>query len=384
MARSMLHRLEDLCNVDVDDADTELIKSIPFTPHNQTSNQAIITNALLADEPLLKELVRKYGSQGWERVYDQAAVHLTARNLPFLSGRVLIQTSLRHVSSTAGIIAHSRTLASLYADAGVSRDRFAIKLPFSGAAAAAARVLNAEGIRTLATSVFSLEQGIAASQSGCLFISPYYNEIAAHLDPSLRLTLEDPALEHPMSPRVLHILEVFAKTYRDTGKEQPIMIIARYSLTDTSNVALKRTQAKVRAFRFERYSHFTPGEIMAMAELGCPHVTIPPHLIRTLLETPDELPLPTTKKAKLSYAEFATPQRLTKLSTIDPFAGPAWNGVLADMQTDYVANDGEKLDEAIRNDPIAGKRLKDAEVFFLDMENKAKEAIEKEIAAQGV
>jgi transaldolase len=35
--------------------------------------------------------------------------------------------------------------------------------------------LNAEGIRTLATGVFSLEQGIAASQSGCLFISPYYN-----------------------------------------------------------------------------------------------------------------------------------------------------------------------------------------------------------------
>ncbi|KAH6603762.1 hypothetical protein Trco_007208 [Trichoderma cornu-damae] len=355
--RSMLHRLEDLCNVDVDDADTELIKSIPFTPHNQTSNQAIITNALLADEPLLKDLVRKYGSQGWERVYDQAAVHLTARNIPLLSGRVLIQSSLRHVSSSAGIIAHSRTLANLYAEAGVSRDRFAIKLPFSGAAAAAAKVLNAEGIRTLATSVFSLEQGIAASQSGCLFISPYYHEIAAHLDPSLRLKFEDPALEHPMSPRVIHILEAFVKAYRETGKEQPIMIIA---------------------------SHFTPGEIMAMAELGCPHVTIPPHLILTLLETPDELPLPTTKKPELVYAEFATPQRLTKLSTIDPFAGPDWDGKLADMQTDYVANDGEKLDEAIRNDPIAGKRLKDAEVFFLEMENKAKEAIEKEIAAQGL
>ncbi|KAL7943960.1 hypothetical protein V8C42DRAFT_327306 [Trichoderma barbatum] len=357
MARSMLHRLEELCNVDVDDADTELIKSIPFTPHNQTSNQAIITNALLADEALLKDLVRQHGSQGWERVYDQAAIALTARNIPLLSGRVLIQTSLRHISSSAATIAHARTLAALYEKAGVSRDRFAIKIPFSGPAAAAARVLNAEGIRTLATSVFSLEQGIAASQSGCLFISPYYNEIAAHLDASLRLTLEDPALEHPMSPRVVHILEAFAKEYRETGKEQPIMVIA---------------------------SHFTPAEIMAMAELGCPHVTIPPHLIRSLLETPDQLPLPTTKKPKLNYAEFATVQRLTKLSTIDPFARPDWDGKLADMQTDYVANDGEKLDEAIRNDPITVKRLKDAEIFFIEMENKAKEAIEKEIAAQGL
>ncbi|KAL7956608.1 hypothetical protein V8C34DRAFT_326078 [Trichoderma compactum] len=364
MARSMLHRLEDLCNVDVDSADTELIKSIPFTPHNQTSNQAIITSELLADEPLLKDLVRQYGSQGWERVYDQAAIALTARNIPLLSGRVLIQTSLRHISSSSSTIAHARTLASLYHQAGVPRDRFAIKIPFSGPAAAAARVLNAEGIRTLATSVFSLEQGIAASQSGCLFISPYYNEIAAHLDSSLRLASEDPALEHPMSPRVIHILEAFAKEYRETGKEQPIMIIA--------------------SLPFDENSHFTPAEIMAMAELGCPHVTIPPHLIRTLLETPDQLPPLTTKKPKSGYAEFATAQRLTKLSTIDPFARPDWDGKLADMQTDYVANDGEKLDEAIRNDPIAAKRLKDVEIFFIDMENKAKEAIEKEIAAQGL
>lgn len=57
----------------------------------------------------------------------------------------------------------------------MSRDRFAFKLPFSGSAASAARELNAEGLRTLATAVFSLEQGIAASQSGCLFISPYFN-----------------------------------------------------------------------------------------------------------------------------------------------------------------------------------------------------------------
>lgn len=160
-----------------------------------------------------------------------------------------------------------------------------------------------------------------------------------------------------MSPRIIHILEAFAKAYRETGKEQPIMVIA---------------------------SHFTPGEIMAMAELGCPHVTVPPHLIKTLLETPDTLPLPTTKKAKLSYAEFATAQRLTKLSTIDPLAGPDWDGKLADMQTDYIANDGEKLDEAIKRDTIANKRLKDAEVFFIEMENKAKDAIEKEIAAQGL
>lgn len=37
-----------------------------------------------------------------------------------------------------------------------------------------------------------------------------------------------------MSPRIIHILEAFAKAYRETGKEQPIMVIARYVIHKTS------------------------------------------------------------------------------------------------------------------------------------------------------
>ncbi|KAL1843219.1 hypothetical protein VTK73DRAFT_2886 [Phialemonium thermophilum] len=72
--RTMLHRLEDLINVDVDDVDNELIKSLPITVHNQTSNQRIMTTELLKprNEPLLKELVQKYGKEGWEKVFDMA------------------------------------------------------------------------------------------------------------------------------------------------------------------------------------------------------------------------------------------------------------------------------------------------------------------------
>ena len=39
----------------------------------------------------------------------------------------------------------------------------------------AAKILNAEGIRTLGTSLFGLPQAIASSQSDCLYISPYFN-----------------------------------------------------------------------------------------------------------------------------------------------------------------------------------------------------------------
>ena len=54
-------------------------------------------------------------------------------------------------------------------------DRFCIKIPTTSAGMQASAVLNKEGIRTLGTALFSLPQAIAASQAGCLSISPYYN-----------------------------------------------------------------------------------------------------------------------------------------------------------------------------------------------------------------
>ena len=56
-----------------------------------------------------------------------------------------------------------------------ARDRFCIKVPCTGPAMNAAKILNAEGIRTLGTSLFGLPQAIASSQSDCLYISPYFN-----------------------------------------------------------------------------------------------------------------------------------------------------------------------------------------------------------------
>ena len=87
----------------------------------------------------------------------------------------MVQVSLRHAHDRDAIIKQAHEFADLFEEVKILRHRFAIKLPFTGAAASAAVVLNREGIRTLATTVFSLEQAIAASQSNCLFISPYYN-----------------------------------------------------------------------------------------------------------------------------------------------------------------------------------------------------------------
>lgn len=39
--------------------------------------------------------------------------------------------------------------------------------------------------------------------------------------------VQDPALEHPMSPRIIQIRQVYDQLLKDTGKVQPLMKPAR-------------------------------------------------------------------------------------------------------------------------------------------------------------
>lgn len=99
---------------------------------------------------------------------------ICANNVPLITGRVLVQTSPRHLDNVDAIVKQCREFAAYFEECAIPKDRYAIKVPFSGAGATASVTLNKEGIRTLATAVFCLEQAIAASQSKCLLISPYF------------------------------------------------------------------------------------------------------------------------------------------------------------------------------------------------------------------
>ena len=54
-------------------------------------------------------------------------------------------------------------------------------------------------------------------------------EVRAHADPKLWPNSEDPALEHPMSHRMMQILETYKRLYKETGKPQPMIKSARYA-----------------------------------------------------------------------------------------------------------------------------------------------------------
>jgi transaldolase len=52
-------------------------------------------------------------------------------------------------------------------------------------------------------------------------------EVRAHDERELWPKSDDPALLHPMSSRLVQILETYKRLYKETGKEQPFLKNAR-------------------------------------------------------------------------------------------------------------------------------------------------------------
>lgn len=52
-------------------------------------------------------------------------------------------------------------------------------------------------------------------------------ETRAHDDRSVWPDVDDPATQHPMSPRIVQMLEIYRRLYKETGKQQPLIKNAR-------------------------------------------------------------------------------------------------------------------------------------------------------------
>lgn len=182
------------------------------------------------------------------------AVKLCLRNIDLIQGRVLVQTLPSAAYNESQTLVHARAYIAQFAKAGISKDRYCIKIMATGPGLQVAKILSDEGVCILGTGVFSVEQAIACSQAGCFYISPYYNgnqhlslparptpltsckitdqhaETRSHKEPSLWPNVKDPALEHPFSNRIAQMVDAFTTLYQRTGKRQPLIKNAAYVL----------------------------------------------------------------------------------------------------------------------------------------------------------
>lgn len=194
-----------------------------------------------------------------------------------------------------------------------------------------------------------------------LTITRLFAETRAHDFPDLWPNVNDPAKEHPNSPRVVQILEVYRRLYKATGKEQPLL---------------------------KNASFISPEEALAAGEMGCHSATISHTVLNELASRIyDETSQPGrgVPKTALQYRSDspAVPARLQSLLTIDPLRsdGKLQFGLEEAVKIDYLADGGKALDAAIAADPAAKKRLEVALELFTGGENRSKEKVEKALAA---
>ncbi|KAK1460749.1 transaldolase [Colletotrichum melonis] len=356
-AITWLDKLEEQINVDVDWMDPEYIKSMPIVPHDQTSNQLWVDIQLghESNRHLFLETAKELKNEGWLAIYTRMAVLMCKKNINSIRGRVLLQTLPSNAYKTQETLDHARLYDREFAKAGIGRDRYCIKIPSTGPALNAAKILSSEGIPTLGTALFSLPQAIACSQAGMLYISPYYNEVRAHDEPDvLWPNVEDPATQHPMSARIIQIIETYKRLYKETGKEQPLV---------------------------KNASFISAKEAMAAGEMGCHSATISHTVLDQLAKLPydgSKQPGEGVPKPVHVYKDIGpTPERLKKLATIDPLAAAEWDGNLARTDVDYLADGGAALQRAIEADPVTTTRLSDALKLFIGGEKSSQGKIEE-------
>lgn len=63
-----------------------------------------------------------------------------------------------------------------------ARARVCIKIPSTWEGLQACRILEAEGISTLATTLFTMAQAVLAGQLGCQYIAPYVYDLRTQVE----------------------------------------------------------------------------------------------------------------------------------------------------------------------------------------------------------
>jgi len=146
---------------------------------------------------------------------------------PYITGHVHAQLSPRYAYSVAESLAHGRRLIELFSQHGIPANRVCLKIPSTGAGLVVCSQLQKEGINTLATTLFSVDQAVAAVQAGCCYIAPYFNELSVHFEPETWVDYgDDTAQKHPMCSVIRAIVEMYGAL-----EKKPLVMPARWVLT---------------------------------------------------------------------------------------------------------------------------------------------------------
>ncbi|OTA57386.1 transaldolase [Hypoxylon sp. EC38] len=260
--QSLLDLLRSYSAVDCDTFDVEVPKRLgPFV--DCTSNQAIAYHELIRLDgegksvhyQLIQDAIDSATSRSSaypdvpiaELAVETMMVKLALRIVPYLKGYSHIQTNPKYAYNKQKTIENGKRIVSLFKDLDPTYDsrRVCIKVPSTWEGIQACRELENQGIATLATTMFCLEQAALAAHAGCTYIAPYINELRVHFD-------ENYVDQH----KAFDFCGSAQRYYEKIGSKTQVLPASLTSIE----------------------------EVMKLA--GVHHITIAPHLLTKLAETP--------------------------------------------------------------------------------------------------
>jgi len=176
---SKLDQLRKMTVVVGDTGDIEAVRAL--RPQDCTTNPSIVLKAVqsaaFADHLTRAVAAGRGKSDAVQAIADDLTVSVGAELAALVPGRVSTEVDARLSFDKDASIAKARALISAYAERGIGRERVLVKLASTWEGIQAARVLEAEGINTNLTLLFSLAQAVACADAGVFLISPFVGRI---------------------------------------------------------------------------------------------------------------------------------------------------------------------------------------------------------------
>ncbi|MFB0949332.1 MAG: transaldolase [Burkholderiaceae bacterium] len=176
----MMNSLDQLKQYTTVVADTGDFQSIAqFLPQDATTNPSLILKAVQKPEyqPLFAATVQAHKGEPVGDIMNHVLVAFGSEILKIIPGRVSAEVDARLSFDTEATVEKAKTVIALFEAKGIDRERILIKIAATWEGIQAAKILEAQGIHTNLTLMFSLAQAVACANANVTLISPFVGRI---------------------------------------------------------------------------------------------------------------------------------------------------------------------------------------------------------------
>ena len=175
-----MNSLDQLKQYTIVVADTGDFQSIAqFLPQDATTNPSLILKAVQKPEyqPLFAATVQAHKGEPVGDIMNHVLVAFGSEILKIIPGRVSAEVDARLSFDTEATVEKAKTVIALFEAKGYARERILIKIAATWEGIQAAKILEAQGIHTNLTLMFSLAQAVACANANVTLISPFVGRI---------------------------------------------------------------------------------------------------------------------------------------------------------------------------------------------------------------